>query len=354
MRKISINRVQLGSRLARCIYSPDGSVLLSEGVEIKEAYLERLRNYGIRELYIHDEISEDIIITDPISLETRNEARTLVKRTMEDYLRNYSIDVENIKASVESIIDELLSKDDIINNLTDIKSGDGYTFEHCVNVCVLSLITGMNMGYEGEKLRELGTGAILHDIGKMLIPNELINKPTQLTVREFEQIKKHTILGYEILKKSGKITLVSAFIAFGHHERYDGTGYPFQLKGENILQCARIVAVADVYDALTSDRVYRKKLKTNEVFEYLTAHGHFHFDPAVIESFVKYIDLYPVGSGVILNTKERGVVVRQNDKHPTRPVVRILHDENNRGMVKYHELDLSKSTGSYIVDCCEV
>ncbi len=354
MRRVNINKVSLGSKLARCIYSPDGGILLSEGMEIREVYLERLRSYGIQEVYLDDELSADIEITDPICEETRNEARVLVKKTMENYLGYYTIEVEDIKVIVDNLINELLSKDDIITNLSDIKSVDDYTFEHCVNVCVLSLITGISLNYDLDKLRELGIGAMLHDIGKMVIPREILNKPTQLTVKEFEEIKKHTILGYEILKKSGKITLVSAFIAFGHHERYDGTGYPFQLKGENIHQCARIVAVADVYDALTSDRVYRKKLKTNEVFDYMTTHGVYHFDPVIIENFVKHIALYPVGSGVLLNSRERGIVVRSNDKYPTRPIVRILNDEKHREMIKYHEVDLSASTGSYIVDCCEV
>ena len=112
------------------------------------------------------------------------------------------------------------------------------------------------------QLRELGLGAMLHDIGKLCIPREILKKPSQLTVEEFEEIKKHTVLGYELLKKSGQLYLVSAYIALGHHERYDGSGYPLRLKNEEIQMYSRIVAVADVYDSLTSDRVYRKKLKS--------------------------------------------------------------------------------------------
>jgi HD-GYP domain-containing protein (c-di-GMP phosphodiesterase class II) len=125
---------------------------------------------------------------------------------------------------------------------------------------------------------------MLHDIGKLYIPREILKKPSQLTVYEFEEIKRHTILGYDILKKSDRLNMTSAYIALGHHERYDGSGYPLHLKSEGIQIFARIVAVADVYDALTSDRVYRKKLKPHEVYEYITSLGIYHFDPKVVES----------------------------------------------------------------------
>ena len=195
---------------------------------------------------------------------------------------------------------------------------------------------------------------MLHDIGKLCIPQEIIKKPSQLTLNEFEIIKKHTVFGYEILKKSGKVNLVSAYIAFGHHERYDGSGYPLQLKNDNIQLCARIVAVADVYDALTSDRVYRKKLKPNEVYEYITSLGANHFDPRVIENFVKYVTIYPVGTGVLLNSKERGLVIKDNRCMPTRPVVRIVYDDRMNRNKNLREIDLSEQTNVFIVDGCEL
>ena len=114
----------------------------------------------------------------------------------------------------------------ILDNLTEIKSVDDYTFRHSVNVCILSIITGIGLGFEPQRIKELGTGAILHDIGKLCIPQEILKKPSQLTVEEFEEIKKHAVFGYEILKKCNKVSLASAYIAFGHHERFDGSGYP--------------------------------------------------------------------------------------------------------------------------------
>lgn len=354
MRKVHLDKVQLGTKLARTIFNSDGGVLLSKGIELKDSFVDKLKSHGITEIFLDDEISADVAVEDVVCENTRNEAVVLVKSMMNNYLFSPNIDVESVKVMVNKIIDELLNNNDILVNLSEIKSVDDYTFEHSVNVCILSLITGIGLGYDISKLRELGTGAMLHDIGKMCIPREILKKPSQLTVEEFEEIKKHTVYGYDILKKSGKVNLVSAFIAFGHHERYDGSGYPLQLKSDNIQQCARIVAVADVYDALTSDRVYRKKLKPNEVFEYITSLGAHHFDPKVIESFVKYVTIYPVGTGVMLNTKERGLVIKANRSMPTRPVIRMIYDERQKRLGSFYELDLAEKTNLFIVDSCEI
>ena len=354
MRRVRLENVRLGARLAKTIFNSEGGVLLSKGVEMKEVFIQRLISQGIHEVFLEDEISQDIEVDDVVCENTRNEAEKLITELMNNYHFSATIDADEIKKTVNRIIKELLSQKDILYNLSDIKSVDDYTFQHCVNVCILSLITGIDLGFDIERLRELGTGAILHDIGKMFIPKDILNKPSQLTVDEFEQIKKHTLLGYELLKKNEEIGLSSAFIAFGHHERFDGSGYPLQLKGENIHIFARIVAVADVYDALTSDRVYRKRLKSNEVFEYITSLGIHHFDPKIIESFVRHVTIYPVGTGVLLNTGEMALVANANSKMPTRPRVRILGTEGGKSSGKYYEIDLAEKSHIFIVDGCEI
>ncbi len=354
MRRVNIDSIQIGVKLARTIFNSDGGVLLTKGIDLKESYIEKLKKYGVSEIYLDDELSADLIIEDIMRDQTRNEAVVLVKKMMNSYHFSTSLDIEGVKEMVNKIIDELLGNRDILYNLSEIKSVDDYTFEHSVNVCILSIITGIGLGFDLQRLRDLGTGAMLHDIGKLSIPQEILKKPSQLTVDEFEEIKKHTVFGYEMLKKTEKVNLVSAYIAFGHHERYDGSGYPLQLKNDNIQIYARIVAVADVYDALTSDRVYRKKLKPNEVYEYITSLGVNHFDPKVIESFVKYVTLYPVGTGVQLNTRERGLVIKDNRSMPTRPVVRIVYDDRMKRQSISKEIDLSQQTNIFIVDSCEV
>ena len=255
-----------------------------QGVELKQGYLDLLKKRGIAEIYLDDDLSAGIEVHDVVNETTRNEAVSLVKKIMTGYCFSDTIDVENVKKVVNKIVDELLASDDILYNLTEIKTVDDYTFEHSVSVCILSLITGIGLGMDMAQLRELGLGAILHDIGKLCIPRDPETEPADS--RRIRGNKKHTVLGYELLKKSGQLYLVSAYIALGHHERYDGSGYPLRLKNEEIQMYSRIVAVADVYDSLTSDRVYRKKLKSHEVYDYITSMGIHHFDPLVVENFV--------------------------------------------------------------------
>lgn len=354
MRRVSVDSIPVGVRLARTIFSSDGGVLLEKGVGLRDSYVQLLKKRGISEVYVEDDISQGIQVNDVIRDETRNEAVVLVKKMMTGYNFSLTEDVEKVKAMVNKIIDELINNKDILYNLTEIKSVDDYTFEHSVNVCILSLITGIGLGMDTERLKELGIGAMLHDIGKLYIPREILKKPSQLTVDEFEEIKKHTVLGFELLKKSDRLTMTSAYIALGHHERYDGSGYPLHLKNESIQIFARIVAIADVYDALTSDRVYRKKLKPSEVYEYITSLGIYHFDPKIVESFVRYVTIYPVGTGVLLNTKERAIVVRENRGMPTRPLVRVVYDEMMQRKAMQKEIDLSEQSNIFIISSCEL
>lgn len=354
MRKIPIENAQPGLILAKAVFTSEGKILLTAGITLNENFIERLKLNNIAEIYIEDETPKSVKVSKAISEKTRREAVLLVGNIIKNYNFENSANAERVTEIVNNIITELLANDEIIANLSELRNVDDYTFEHSVNVCVLSLITGIGLGYNIPRLKDLGVGAILHDIGKLKIPEEILKKPYQLTVEEFEEIKKHTVYGYEILKDNRNISMISAFIAFGHHERYDGSGYPLQLKSENIHKCARIVAVSDVYDALTSDRVYRKKLKPHEVIEYITSLGDNQFDRDIVQSFTRYISIYPQGTGVMLSNRSRGLVVKPNRGLPTRPVVKIIFDEDGARLLHHCEIDLSAQTDIHIVDACEI
>jgi len=354
VRRVSLDKIQAGAKLAKTIVTLEGKVLLASGAEITEEYKRRLLSNGISEIYIEDEISKDIEIPEIVSDEIINEAKRRVKLLMNKPSLKASIDGYQIMQIVDKIIASILSNKDIVCTLSDIRSVDDYTFSHSVNVCILSLIIGMGFGYCSEKLRELGVGSILHDIGKVMIPQEILKKPVQLTNEEFEEIKKHTIYGHELLKKIRGISMMASYITLGHHERMDGSGYPYHLKGEYIHKAARIVAVADVYDALTTDRVYRKKLMPYEVIDYITSLGSKHFDQEVVDVFVRYVAYYPVGTGVILNTGERGIVKKYNKKFPTRPEVRVVMDAEGKMLPKQREVDLTSELQYRIVDIWDI
>lgn len=354
MRRVSLDKVRAGAILAKTIMSLDGKVLLAAGMEITEEYKRKLQANRISEIYIEDEISKDIQVPEVVREEIVYEAKQMVKAMMTKPSVKTSIDGRKVMEIVDKIISSILANKDIIANLCDIRSVDDYTFSHSVNVCILSLIIGIGLGYSGDRLRELGVGSILHDIGKVMVPNDILKKPYQLTSEEFEEIKKHTYYGYEILKNTSGISMTASYIALEHHERIDRSGYPYQLKDDNIHKAARIVAVSDVYDALTSDRIYRKKLMPHEVIDYITSLGSHHFDQEVVDVFIRFIAYYPVGTAVILNTGEKGLVSKYNKRFPTRPTVRVVMGKDGKMLSKQRELDLAQNLQCRITDVWDI
>ncbi|MDF2841249.1 MAG: hypothetical protein K0Q99_2021 [Clostridia bacterium] len=341
MRRISVERVREGMELAKTLYSIDGNVLLNAGIKLKESYVRKFKEIGIDEIYINDSLSSDIVIEDIISDETRFEARMAVKRAMDNVMHGNSLDVKPVRNVVGKIVEELLSIKDAVINLQDIKTLDNYTFAHSTNVCVLSAVTGISMGYGEGQLKDLCMGALFHDIGKTKVPNEILNKAGSLTAEEYEIIKKHSRYGYDILKQNMELSAYVGYIALTHHEQFNGEGYPLGLKGKAIHEYSRIVSVADVYDAMTSNRVYRKRLNISEVVEYLVSLGDHQFDYEIVRKMIEHISVFPLGTYVTLSTGETAIVVDNNRKYPSRPVVRLIKDPYGVEYEIFREIDLT-------------
>lgn len=354
MRRIALDSVIPGQKLAKTIFSSDGMVLLETGIELTIQHISRLQLFGVKELYIEDAFSEGIICTETISEETRMEAKNLVRKIMSTSANSLDSQYIFVEKYVNLIIDQLLLKDDIIINLNEIRIVDDYTFEHSVNVCVLSLTMGVSLGYTKDDLIELGIGAILHDIGKLKIPDNILKKPSQLSRDEFTIIQNHALYGYEILSRCKNITQRSAEVALYHHERADGSGYPNRLLLKEIPEFARITAVADVFDALSSDRVYRNKLSTRAVVDYMLSIAGKNFDEKVISNFIKLIEIFPVGSIVLLCNGEKAIVLSANKNNPVKPKVRIVKDKNGLLLINYFERDLALDSNLYILQTCEL
>ncbi len=342
MRRISVDKLETGMCVAKNVYGLDGRILLASGLALRPQYIQRLRELEIPAIYVEDERTKGLDIPDVISEQTRLEANMTVKDVMRRVEGGQPLQVDRVKKAVNLIIDELLSTKNILVNLVDIRAHDDYTFGHSVNVSVLAIIVGLQLNYDQSRLRELGVGAILHDLGKRLIDNAIMNKPGSLTPEEFEEIKKHTLLGYQLLRENGEISLLSAHVALQHHEKMDGTGYPRGIKGNEIHEYARIVAICDVFDALTSDRVYRKRYLPYQAIEIISASNGRHFDPRIAKAFLDNVAIYPIGSMVELSTGDIGMVVDINKSKPNRPVCRILVDRNGRILDGVLEVDLTK------------
>ncbi|MGE5421622.1 MAG: HD-GYP domain-containing protein [Ignavibacteriales bacterium] len=349
MRRISLQFLKPGMKVARTILTADGRVLLAAGVLLNGKYIERLREMEIQSVYILDDLFNTFDnVPDVISEETRNETARMVKDSFKHLEHNRRMNVRAVKNKVDDIMDEILSNNDILVNLTDIRSFDDYTFGHSVNVCILSIMTAITLGYHELKLKELGVGALLHDVGKIRITKEILNKPGELTNQEFDEVRLHSKHGYEILRTYEEVPLLSAHISFQHHERWDGKGYPRGLAGEEIHEYARIVAVADVYDALLADRPYRASYSINQAVTILSRMVDSYFDPRILAALISNIAIFPLGSVVVLNTGELGLVVDVHKSVPTRPVIRVMFDRYRKRLSPCHEIDLSRMTTVYI------
>lgn len=328
--------------LGKAIYKDGSSMMLDAGSKLTPSRIRALISLGITELYIDDSLSRDIVVKDIIKDETRLEANRFMKETMNKYSLKGMPSSTSINSIVNKILNDILSSDDVIINLVDIKTYDGYTFSHCVNVCILSLIIGIKLKLNQSELQELGVGALLHDIGKVMIPTKILNKKTALSNSEYETIKQHSLLGYKILKMIPGISEKSALVALNHHERCDGKGYPKALHRDEIDIYSRIVAVTDIFDALTSDRIYRKKVNTYNAINYLESINDLLLDSNVLNCFLNFIPPYPIGSEVVLNTGEKGIVIGLNKSN--LPVVRLAFNKDGTPKNPYMEVNLEGSS----------
>jgi HD-GYP domain-containing protein (c-di-GMP phosphodiesterase class II) len=292
MRLVSLENVKGNEILAKSVIDMSGRVLLSKGMRLKLSYLNRFHELGISCIYIEDKISEGIEIEDVLCDETRFKAKEILQNEVQRYTRFKSINTDDIQGIVNVILDETLNSKAELINLKDLKIKDEYTFSHCVNVCMLSIFLAIKAGLDRDKIQSLGTGCLLHDLGKILIPTEMLQKPEKLTDDEFEEMKNHPVYGYEAINNELNINATSKVVVLLHHERIDGTGYPLGLKGDETPFLSRIVAVADAFDAMMSNRVYRSKLDLNEAKAQLIKGAGTQFDKKVVDNFLKLLDNY--------------------------------------------------------------
>ena len=293
------------------------------------------------------EISRTVPLKEEIvkAKEIKTEARQTVYDIMEEIRSGKPIRTERVEPLVERMIESIFRNQDALISIARIKQLDEYTYMHSMSVCVLMISFGKQLGYDAGQLKEVGIGAMLHDIGKMKIPLEILNKNKKLSNHEYDQMKKHVEYSNMLLKETRGITDTSVIVALQHHERVDGTGYPGGIKGEKISGYGQAAAITDVYDAMTSQRCYQNRSEPSDVLKKLFEWSS-HFNRDLVEHFVRCVGIYPVGSLVRLESGFLAVVTGHNERDLLRPAVRAVYDVGRDKFIYPVDVDLSGTNSS--------
>lgn len=262
--------------------------------------------------------------------EIRAETESCLAEVFDDVAKDRMIDLVSVKKVVNHTVDGILRNPDAHVSLTQLKDWDRYTAQHSINVCILALAMGRHIGLQRQELEMLGTGALLHDVGKLRTPLEVLNKPGKLTEEEFKLMKAHPVHGRELLEHRYGLPHLVADMAYSHHERAAGGGYPRGLSGDQLTVWSKIVAIVDVYDAITSDRCYHKGMSPTEALTKMYGWRLTDFDPELLEQFIQCLGIYPVGTLVELTSGEVGIVISVNPTLRLRPQVSLILDAQKR------------------------
>ncbi|MBT9530365.1 MAG: HD-GYP domain-containing protein, partial [Pseudomonas sp.] len=256
-----------------------------------------------------------------------------------------AIDAGQVVALVEEISASVLRNPNALISLARLKNSDEYTYMHSVAVCALMIALARQLGLAEEQVREAGMAGLLHDIGKMMIPDDILNKPGKLTDSEFDTVRSHPLAGGKILMDSQQVSAMVLDVCLHHHEKVDGSGYPHRLKGDQISLFAKMGAVCDVYDAITSDRPYKNGWDPAESIRKMAEWCKGHFDEAVFKAFVKSVGIYPTGSLVRLESGRLGVVMDQHETSLLTPRVKVFFSAKSKAPIPQQIIDLAKLVG---------
>jgi HD-GYP domain-containing protein (c-di-GMP phosphodiesterase class II) len=274
--------------------------------------------------------------------EIRKEAKETVRDIMGEVRFGRPIKTEKVEKVVDKMVDSIFCNQDALITLGRIKRADEYTYMHSMSVCVLMISFGKYLGFNARQLKEIGIGAMLHDVGKMKVPEEILNNKGSLNDQEYELMKKHVEYSHLLLEETQGIAELSLTIACQHHERLDGKGYPNCLKGDDISIYGQAAAIADVYDAMTSKRCYQPRFEPTEVLKKLYEWDKL-YNKDLVQQFIRCVGIYPVGSLVRLESGLLGIILHQGKENLLQPGVRIVYDTGkSKYIMPTYDIDLSK------------
>jgi len=338
LRLKSLEHVEVGDILGKPVYDDKCQLLLAKYVVLTQNYIDRLKKANVQCIFIEDELSEGLeatyIVSDTLKIQSVVTMKNAFKDLAERKGTNYNIkSVDNIKQVIEDMMRVIYDNPHTLYCMTELMGTDMYTYNHSAEVAVLSMLVAKSMKLNDTFIQKIGVGAILHDIGKMNIPAELLNKVGELSEDKLKQVKEHVQMGYDLLKDNDFISPISRQIVLLHHEKLNGSGYPYKLSGDDIPIHVRIVTLCDIFNAISSNRAYKGRVNADEALEMIRAEAIYELDRDIYYHLLKVVNIYPVGTIVELSNGEIGIVVKENLDAQTRPVIQIIRDRKREEIV---------------------
>lgn len=329
---------------------------------IRELYIDTLKGADVWEARPQTEVNADLErrlaeiaqkrAEKPVVVELKDEtararrlhveAQKIARLVLDDVRFGQKIQVDRIEPLAESMVESVFRNQDALLPLARLKNLDDYTFEHSVGVSALLIAFGRSMKLSKEVIKEIALGGLLLDIGKANIPDAILKKPGKLSDDEFARMQSHVVEGLKLLKQVPGISEIVVKMVGEHHERFDGTGYPNKLAGKQISRYGQMAAIVDVYDAITSDKVYCRGMPPTQALKKLLEWSKHHFDPQLVQGFIRAIGIYPTGTLVRLESNRMGVVIEQNEGNLLEPVVRVFYHAAQQYYIPPEIVDLSK------------
>lgn len=335
MQRISVENLAAGMETYHRLCTTDGRVLLGSHVQLDDTHIRRIQNLGVYSLSIANPILERLGIVCETTLpeEKKSEAIKMLKEAFDDAKNGKTLNVYSISNMAKMIMESVRMNQIIMldNNLI----ADDYVYGHCLNVATLTAVIANDMGYDRSRMQELIMGALLHDIG-LVLDNGSVSEAD------------HPAKGFEYVRKLRDYSIISGHVVFSHHEKYDGSGYPRQLKGNAIHEYARITAIADAYDRLTSDSSQGHALLPHQAYEAIMSMSDTYLDKGIADIFLAKAPLYPLGSFVILDDAQVGIVTDMCPKMQARPTIAVIADTQGHFMEEWVKVELTENLTSFI------
>lgn len=335
MHKVKLSSIGEWSRLGQDIYSPSGQLLLMKGTDLDPSVIKKLLALGFDEVYlVKDEPEQEACSVEKegplLPVHSYNSLQEAIKVGQEAMRRliaavsaGRSVNSQEIEEAIELLYPEVLASHNVLVQLRNLREKDEYTLQHSVAVSALCIKMGQSLKMSEKAIKKVGLAGMLHDLGKCWISEEILNKPGPLTDEEIQEMSRHPMHGYQILKSNTPVDPEVEIAILQHHERVDGTGYPFQYNASFIHPYAKIIAVADVFDAMTSDRVYHNKVSPLQAAEEIRRGAYSQLDAAIVYCFLDYLVNLSPGDKVMLNTGEIAEIILVDKGEPSRPLVRM-------------------------------